>query len=50
MSELIKDVNKIVGKCPFCDGNLRAVGGWEKGVDIVCTNFKCQAEWRTLDE
>ena len=40
-------VDKMVGKCPHCDAGLRAHGSWEAGVDIVCTNFKCQAEWRS---
>lgn len=38
-------IDKIVGKCPHCDHGLRAFGGWEKGVDIMCINHRCQAGW-----
>jgi len=43
-----KYLDKIVGKCPYCDrGSLRAHGGVEAGVEITCTNYKCQAGWKS---
>ncbi len=39
-------IDKMVGKCPHCDAGLRAHGSWEAGVDITCTNFRCQAGWK----
>lgn len=38
-------IDKIVGKCPHCDAGLRAHGGVSVGVNITCTNYKCQAGW-----
>jgi len=38
-------IDKIVGRCPHCESGLRAHGGVETGVDITCTNHRCQAGW-----
>ena len=51
--ELLKDpvgddyIDKIIGKCPQCEAGLRAHGGANTGVDITCTNYKCQAGWKS---
>ncbi len=42
-------VDKIIGKCPHCDAGLRAHGGVNTGVDITCTNHRCQAGWEEED-
>lgn len=40
-------IDKIIGKCPHCESGLRAHGGANTGVDITCTNYKCQAGWKS---
>ncbi len=39
-------VDEIIGKCPHCKAGLRAHGGANAGVNITCTNYKCQAGWK----